>query len=102
MYVFTYWCVNIFYLLIFILVVEGDQLGNKAYRLRITDDEDEDSAISAISRRLSHLHLSECQYNSDGESEGFSDSGEDELSHTHSPPPDDTKSQYYKTIQVLM
>lgn len=72
--------------------MEGDKLGNKAYRLRITDDEGEDGAISAISRRLSHLHLSECHYASESESEGFSDSSEDELSHTHSPPPDDTKS----------
>lgn len=67
-------------------------MGNKAYRLRIVESDDEDNVPStAILTRLSKLQLTDELWASDCESDGFTDSDEDQLSHTQTPPPDDTK-----------
>lgn len=74
---------------------DGDKLGNKAYRLRIHDDEEEnDILISKLSTQLSKLHVSSENETSEYESDGFSDSDDECLSHTQTPPLDDTKRKY--------
>lgn len=70
----------------------GDKLGNKAYRLQITDDDEDDISVSKLCRRL---HIADEQhYTSEYDSAGFTDSDDDRLSHTQTPPPDDTKRKY--------
>lgn len=70
-------------------------MGNKAYRLRIVESDDEDNISNTpVLTRLSKLQLSEENYASDYESDGFTDSDDDRLSHTQTPPPDDTKRKF--------
>lgn len=77
-------------------------MGKKAYRLRIDDDEDEDRSISMLAKKMSRLHIQEDNCESEGYSDGFSDSDEDGLSYTQSPAPDDTKCMLiFNTIHII-
>ncbi|KAG5897934.1 hypothetical protein JTB14_014048 [Gonioctena quinquepunctata] len=81
---------------------EGDKLGPKAFRIRISDEEDDDTIGSALSRKFSHILLDETKdTDSEVDVEGFSDSDDEELSYTQSPPPDDTKLFYNEVIDSL-
>ncbi|CAH1159671.1 unnamed protein product [Phaedon cochleariae] len=80
---------------------EGDKLGAKSYRLRISGEEDDDLIVSSLSCKMSKMHIQEDNCESEDEIEGFSDSEEEELSYTHSPPPDDTKLFFTEVIDSL-
>ncbi|KAJ8975018.1 hypothetical protein NQ317_012456 [Molorchus minor] len=69
-----------------------DKLGNKAYRLRISAEDEEEVGVKDLTRKMSRLYIDTCNHpKSESESEGFSDSDDDALSYTQSPVPDDTK-----------
>ncbi|CAH2009067.1 unnamed protein product [Acanthoscelides obtectus] len=74
---------------------EGDRLGDRAYRLRITVDDEEDLSIIGLGRRLSRLHIGDLTYESDESECAFSVSDDEELSYTQTPPPDDTKRKCF-------
>lgn len=72
---------------------ESDKLGDKAYRLKLIDeDEEEDIVGNRLARRFSRLHLDDTYAKSDDDLLESSDS-ENELSHVNSPVPDDTNSK---------
>lgn len=83
--------------MIIFLDQDGDKLGNKAYRLRIPESGDEDEISNSMNMltRLSKLSITEENNASEYDSDGFTDSDDDRLSHTQTPPPDDTKRKFY-------
>lgn len=72
----------------------GDKLGDKAFLLRLTEDSDDDESSNKVWTRFSKLNILKEGFVSDYESDGFSDSDDDRMSHTQTPPPDDTKRNY--------
>ncbi|VEN47365.1 unnamed protein product [Callosobruchus maculatus] len=79
----------------------GDKLADKAYRLRIFPDEDDNISINELDRKLSRLDIGDFNYESDEIEDAFSDSGDEQLSYTQTPPPDDTKLFYTEVIDSL-
>ncbi|KAI4462592.1 translation initiation factor eif-2b subunit epsilon [Holotrichia oblita] len=78
-----------------------DKLGEKAYRLKLVDDEEEEDIVgNKLARRFSRLHLDEEYAKSDDDMLESSDS-EDDLSHVHSPVPDDTNMFFSEVIDSL-
>lgn len=85
---------------VYITVADSDKLGEKAYRLKlIDDDEEEDIVGNRLAKRFSRLHLDDEYAKSDDEMLESSDS-DDELSHVNSPIPDDTNSKCYVEIDL--
>ncbi|XP_023012406.2 eukaryotic translation initiation factor 2B subunit epsilon isoform X1 [Leptinotarsa decemlineata] len=80
---------------------EGDKLGSKAYRMRITAGEDEEADISALSSKFPHINVDVYQESESEEDAGFSESDEEELSDTLSQAPDDTKMFFTEVIDSL-
>ncbi|XP_030765131.1 translation initiation factor eIF-2B subunit epsilon isoform X3 [Sitophilus oryzae] len=78
-----------------------DKIGEFAYRLRACEDEEDLNVDRILAQKFSRLHIHdesyECEYDSENE---LSDSSE-ELSHTYSPPPDDTKLFFTEVIDSL-
>lgn len=73
-------------------------MGNKAYKLRLLDENEEISSRT----RLSQLCFSEVLNDSDIDSSEFSDSDDDDrLSHTQTPPADDTKREYFSKLYYI-
>ncbi|KAK9738530.1 eIF4-gamma/eIF5/eIF2-epsilon [Popillia japonica] len=78
-----------------------DKLGERAYRLKLVDDDEEEDIVgNKLARRFSRLHLDEDYAKSDDDSLESSDS-EDGLSHVHSPVPDDTNMFFSEVIDSL-
>nr|CAI5869040.1 unnamed protein product [Callosobruchus analis] len=80
---------------------DGDKLADKAYTLRITTDEDDNPSINEFGRILSRLHVGDFNYESDAIEDAFSDSDDEQLSCTQTPPPDDTKLFYTEVLDSL-
>nr|CAH7737641.1 unnamed protein product [Callosobruchus chinensis] len=80
---------------------DEDKLADKAYRLRITTDEDDDPSVTALGHVLSKLHIGDFNYESDAVEDAFSDSDDEQLSYTQTPSPDDTKLFYTEVIDSL-
>ncbi|KAL1509543.1 hypothetical protein ABEB36_004258 [Hypothenemus hampei] len=79
-----------------------DKIGEHAFRLRLEEDEDDIELDKALAKRMSRLHVydlvgEQSEYESDAT---FSES-EEELSHIHSPPPDDTNLFFSEVIDSL-
>ncbi|XP_050295224.1 translation initiation factor eIF-2B subunit epsilon isoform X2 [Anthonomus grandis grandis] len=81
--------------------LKEDKLGHNAYRLRADEDEEDLNIDKLLAGRLSRLHIHEDLYESEYESENDFSESEDELSHTNSPPPDDTKLFFSEVIDSL-
>ncbi|XP_076256049.1 eukaryotic translation initiation factor 2B subunit epsilon isoform X2 [Rhynchophorus ferrugineus] len=78
-----------------------DKIGEFAYRLRACEDEEDLNLDKLLANKLSRLHIGDDLYEYDGDSDDeFSDSSE-ELSHTYSPPPDDTKLFFTEVVDSL-
>lgn len=79
-----------------------DMLGEKAYRLKHTDDDEgSDSEEEGLIKQLSRLHIGDEEVEeSDDESVDFSKSDE-ELSYTNSPVPDDTNLFLNEVVDSL-
>ncbi|KAF7280796.1 hypothetical protein GWI33_005521 [Rhynchophorus ferrugineus] len=78
-----------------------DKIGEFAYRLRACEDEEDLDLDKLLANKLSRLHIGDDLYEYDGDSDDeFSDSSE-ELSHTYSPPPDDTKLFFTEVVDSL-
>lgn len=76
-----------------------DKLGERAYRVRLEDEED---VTTLLAKKFSKLRLgADVVADSEEESDEFSDSDEEELSYTQSPVPDDTKCMYYMCLFLL-
>lgn len=68
-----------------------DKLGEKAYRIRLQDEDDD---TISLAKRFAKLRLGPKEEGFKEESEEeFSDSDEETLSYTQSPVPDDTKCE---------
>ncbi|KAF7280795.1 hypothetical protein GWI33_005521 [Rhynchophorus ferrugineus] len=84
-----------------ILAQPIDKIGEFAYRLRACEDEEDLDLDKLLANKLSRLHIGDDLYEYDGDSDDeFSDSSE-ELSHTYSPPPDDTKLFFTEVVDSL-
>ncbi|KRT81753.1 hypothetical protein AMK59_5175 [Oryctes borbonicus] len=79
---------------------DGDKLSEKAYKIKLVDDEEEDIDGNKLARQFSKLHLDEEYANSDDDLLESSDS-EDDLSNVHSPVPDDTNMFFSEVIDSL-
>lgn len=67
-------------------------MGDKAFRLKLLNDEEANYEDRVLAKRLSRLHIREEFSESDDETDHSTDS-DDELSYTTSPVPDDTNSK---------
>ncbi|XP_057659879.1 translation initiation factor eIF-2B subunit epsilon [Diorhabda carinulata] len=77
------------------------KLGNKAYQLKLSSENDRDVLLSALYKKTYRLRINDVE--SDEEHEVFDDFSdtEDELSYTQSPVPDDTKLFFNEVIDSL-
>ncbi|XP_060532026.1 translation initiation factor eIF-2B subunit epsilon [Cylas formicarius] len=79
---------------------EKDHIGARAYRLRVSECESDLHLDKMLSKEMSKLHIGDYVCESESESDEFTES-EDELSYTHSPPPDDTKLFFNEVVDSL-
>lgn len=79
-----------------------DRIAEKAYILRLEDEEDD---TNFLAKRFSRLRLGPKEEEKEDSQSEFSDSDEDDLSYTQSPLPDDTKREFclfiFQLITVL-
>lgn len=74
-------------------------MGEKAYKI-VTDD-DEDTETTLVASRVSRLHIVDGKEDADSDFEDFRDSEDDDMSYTLTPPPDDTKRNYFDATHNL-
>ncbi|XP_066154666.1 translation initiation factor eIF2B subunit epsilon [Euwallacea fornicatus] len=78
-----------------------DKLGEAAYRLKIEEDEEDLLLDILLARQMSRLHVDDALYDSEYQSDDAFSESEDDLSHTQTPPPDDTKLFFSEVIDSL-
>lgn len=77
------------------------KLGNKAYQLKISSENDSDLLLSALYKKTYRLRINDVESDEENEDvDDFSDT-EDDLSYTQSPVPDDTKLFFNEVIDSL-
>ncbi|KAF2879036.1 hypothetical protein ILUMI_27130 [Ignelater luminosus] len=80
----------------------ADKLGEKAYKLKHTDDDEEsDSEEEGLVKQLSRLHIADQEIEESDDESVASSKSDEELSYTTSPVPDDTNLFLTEVIDSL-